>query len=113
QDTAEPVLALIQRIAESRACLVTTHNQRHARTLASCALLLAGGRILVDAGAADFFANRDDHPVLAQFLRTGSCSVPGLDAQPEHLADNVAAPAPSTDTAAIVTEPAPAAPSPV
>lgn len=114
QDTAEPVLALIQRIAESRACLVTTHNQRHARTLASRALLLAGGRILVDAGAADFFANRDDHPVLAQFLRTGSCSVPGLDAQPEHLADNVAAPAPSTDTAAIVPpDPAPTAPPPV
>lgn len=114
---AERVLAVIERIARTHACLVSTHNQRHARRLAERVLLLAGGRIQVDASADDFFANRAGHPVLAQFLRTGSCSVPGLDARPEHLdaafagsADDACAASPEAPVADAVGEADTAAP---
>lgn len=91
---ADRVLALIEHLGQEHACLVTLHNQRQARRIAQWAALLAGGRIQVAAGAGDFFGNASGHPVLAQFLRTGSCSVPAPDAQPEQLAADVAPPPP-------------------
>ena len=51
-----------------------------AAIIAGGVVLLAGGRVQVDADNAAFFANSAGHPVLAQFLRTGSCHVPGPDA---------------------------------
>jgi atypical dual specificity phosphatase len=103
---AEAVLGLIERLGKTHACVVTLHHQGQARRIASRAVLLAGGYVQVDAPADAFFANDMQHPVLAQFLRTGSCHVPAPDARAEELADHVAAPAP------IVTAPVPA-PSPV
>lgn len=91
QRDAECVLSLIERLGRECACLVTTHNQLHARQIAHRAILLAGGRIQANAPASDFFSNPDRHPVLGQFLRTGSCSVPGLDAEPETLDNAVVA----------------------
>ncbi len=93
-DEAEAVLALIQRLAAHHACLVSLHHQGQARRIASRVVLLAGGHIQVDATADAFFANEDQHPVLAQFLRTGSCHVPAPDAHAEELADDVAVPVP-------------------
>lgn len=114
---SDRILRLIEQLSADRACLVTTHNQRHARRLAQRAILLAGGRIQVDADAEPFFANAGDHPVLGQFLRTGSCSVPGLDATPEQLTDDATqAPSPALATgheAAMPAAVAPAAPSAV
>ncbi|WP_049622285.1 ATP-binding cassette domain-containing protein [Frateuria defendens] len=93
-DDAAKILRLIRRLAGDHGCLVVLHHQRQARELADRAILMAGGRIQVDAGAADFFANRDGHPVLAQFLRTGSCHVPAPDATQDELAEDVPPPAP-------------------
>jgi atypical dual specificity phosphatase len=91
-DDADAVLSLIQRLALTHTCLVSLHHQGQARRIASRVLLLAGGQVQVDAAADDFFANRAQHPVLAQFLRTGSCHVPAPDARAEDLAENVAVP---------------------
>ncbi len=91
-DDAEQVLQLIQRLAQDHACLVILHHQGQARRIAKRVLLLAGGQVQVDAAVEDFFANRDQHPVLAQFLRTGSCHVPAPDARAEELAEGVLAP---------------------
>ncbi|WP_158499984.1 ATP-binding cassette domain-containing protein [Stenotrophomonas pictorum] len=91
----EAVLALIQRLATTHTCLITLHHQAQARRIAARAILLAGGQVQVDAPAAAFFANDMRHPVLAQFLRTGSCHVPAPDARAEELADDVAAPVPA------------------
>ncbi|WP_083490655.1 ATP-binding cassette domain-containing protein [Stenotrophomonas humi] len=95
-DDAEAVLALIERLATTHACLVTLHHQGQARRIASRVILLAGGYVQVDAPADAFFANRMQHPVLAQFLRTGSCHVPAPDARAEELSDNITVPAPIT-----------------
>jgi len=114
---AEPVLALIQRLAEQHSCLVTLHHQGQARRIASHIVLLAGGQVQVDASTDDFFANPSQHPVLAQFLRTGSCHVPAPDARAEELADGVTAPvvpAPVAEPASSAEPPSQrAAPSPV
>ena len=82
---ATGVLELIRHLADDRCCVLTLHHQAQARSIADRVVLLAGGRIQVDASAAAFFSNSADHPVLAQFLRTGSCHVPSPDALPEDL----------------------------
>lgn len=106
---AEAILALIQRLAASHCCLVSLHHQGQARRIASRVILLAGGQVQVDTTAEDFFSNRMQHPVLAQFLRTGSCHVPAPDARPEELASNVAAPVlPARPQPAIADTPRPA-----
>lgn len=91
---AEAVLTLIEHLSATHCCLVSLHHQGQARRIASRVILLAGGQVQVDAPVEAFFANRGQHAVLAQFLRTGSCHVPAPDARPEELADGVAAPAP-------------------
>ena len=91
---AEAVLKLIERLAAEHTCLVSLHHQGQARRLASRVILLAGGRVQVDAPVDAFFANSMQHPVLAQFLRTGSCHVPAPDARAEELAEGVVVPAP-------------------
>lgn len=87
---SERVLQLIRLLAASHTCLVVLHNQQQARQIADHLVLLAGGRIQVATDNASFFANPDNHPVLAQFLRTGSCHVPAPDSRPEELEDGIA-----------------------
>lgn len=99
---AQRVLRLIEQLGRKHACLVTSHNQLHARQIANWAVLLAGGRVQVATTAAKFFANTDGHPVLAQFLRTGSCSVPAPDAKPEELANDAQTPPPLPSAAMAV-----------
>lgn len=77
---AQRVLDLLDRIARSRAVLVVTHNQRHARRLGGPIYLLAGGRIVAHGQLPEFF----DQPateLVEGFTRTGSCCVaPPADA---------------------------------
>ncbi|MCL7713296.1 ATP-binding cassette domain-containing protein [Stenotrophomonas mori] len=95
---AERLLQLVRQLAAERCCVLVLHHQAQARAIADRVVLLAGGRIQVDAGNRAFFDNPEAHPVLAQFLRTGSCHLPALDALPEELdletLDAMAAPAP-------------------
>lgn len=101
EDEVEAVLALIQQLAATHTCLVSLHHQGQARRIAHRVVLLAGGQVQVDADSDAFFANDAQHPVLAQFLRTGSCHVPAPDARAEDLADDVPLP--------LIASPAPAA----
>lgn len=78
---------LIDYIAEEgtkRAVLVVLHNQAHARRLEGNVVLLAGGIVQASGMTGSFF----DEPateVAKSFVRTGSCSVPAPDAEPEEL----------------------------
>lgn len=102
EDDARRVLRLIQLLGQRHTCLMTTHNQRHAREIADWAVLMAGGRIQVATTATAFFANTPRHPVLAQFLRTGSCAVPAPDAKQHELADGTCLPPPLPQVAMAV-----------
>lgn len=87
------LLELLRAVAGASTLLVVLHNQRHAAQLADQMLLLAGGRIQ-EARAMDDFLTAPQSEAGAQFVRTGSCSVPSLDADPESLAEGVAPPPP-------------------
>lgn len=108
---AGKVLDLVRRLARHCCCVLVLHHQGQARAIADRLLLLAGGRIQVDADNAAFFDNAGNHPVLAQFLRTGSCHVPAPDAMAadldEALRDTIPAP-PAPAEKPLAQRPAPA-----
>jgi len=87
------MLDVIRRIGRGRCCFVVLHNQAHARAVADRVVLIAGGHVQADAPVDAFFLNREHHPVLGQFLRTGSCYVPSPDAMARDLDPDVVAPA--------------------
>ena len=96
---AHVLLDLLRQLSQQMAILLVTHNQQHARTVASQILLLAGGRILESAPTAQFFQSPQTRAA-KQFLLSGSCAVasPGID--PADLADDVD-PAPALPAAAL------------
>ena len=104
------VLALIQALGATHTCLVVLHNQQQARGIADRLVLLAGGRVQVSAERDAFFANPDNHPVLAQFLRTGSCHVPAPDSRPEELEPAIVSAIGTPSTPGTATVPAAQAP---
>lgn len=90
---AIPLLGLMKRIAEERAVLWVTHNQKYARDVSACAALLAGGRIWESAETGRFFSNpRTD--VGRTFVNTGRCAVPSPMACPEEIDSAVPPPPP-------------------
>lgn len=86
EDAAAPILDAIARLGRERRVLFVTHNQRHARQLASDVILLASGQ-LVEAGPADLFFASPTTPQGQQFVRTGGCTLPGLDTAADDLAE--------------------------
>jgi len=82
------LLELIREVARTSTLLVVLHNQRHAARLADHMLLLAGGRIQ-EARRMENFLSDPHSDAGKQFVRSGSCSVPSLDAAPETLAKGV------------------------
>jgi atypical dual specificity phosphatase len=97
-----PLLSLIGTLRHYTTLLVALHNQEHARLLAQNILLLAGGRIQADLPANQFLDN-PVHPLVAHFVKTGSCALPAPDAQPEDLAEDVSPPPPLSLIAQIAT----------
>lgn len=69
-----PLLGLLRRLAQERAVLLVTHNQRHARNAAQHLLLLAGGCIHESSSIEEFFA-APQSIAGQQFLHSGSCAV--------------------------------------
>lgn len=70
---------------------VALHNQMQARKLADEIILIGGGRVLAQQSGTEFF----QHPaneLVAQFISTGSLSLPEPGALPDNLADGVTAP---------------------
>ncbi|MFK7990199.1 MAG: ATP-binding cassette domain-containing protein [Sandaracinaceae bacterium] len=80
------LLAMVERIAQSRAVLAVTHHQGHARRLGGDAVLLAGGRLWARQSTEHFFGEPINE-LVENFVRTGGCPVPSLAAQPEHLSE--------------------------
>ena len=104
---SKPVLQLIQLLAATHTCIVVLHNQQQARQIADQLILLAGGRVQVATDTDAFFDNAQAHPVLSQFLRTGSCHVPAPDARPEELEADVLTNVVSASAATVVAAPPP------
>lgn len=78
------VLELIRLQTEKRAVLVTLHNQAHATYLGGKTVLTAGGYIQ-EAGESQEFFQAPQTDVGVRFAKTGSCSLPSPDAEPEML----------------------------
>ena len=68
------LLELLKRVAQDRAVLLITHNQRHARRVADHVVLLAGGTVQEMSRAESFFS-APYSPAGQQFVRSGSCAV--------------------------------------
>ncbi len=83
-EEAERLLKYIDEESRRRAVLVVLHNQAHARRLQGEVALLAGG-IVQASGSIDTFFGEPVNEVARSFVRTGSCSVPAPDADPESL----------------------------
>ncbi|PWB83609.1 MAG: ABC transporter [Methylocystaceae bacterium] len=90
-DDAFRLLGLLETIARSASVLVVLHNQKQARRISENIILLAGGRVQAQAHTQRFFEGSLNAAV-AQFVTTGSCSLPAPDARLEFLAENAAAP---------------------
>ncbi len=83
----QEVTRLLQYITEEssrRAILIVLHNQAQARRLQGNTVLLAGGVIQAAASTERFFSEPENE-VAKTFIRTGSCSLPAPDADPETL----------------------------
>ena len=87
------LIELLRQLARKMSVLVVMHNQKQVRQLADRVILLAGGRIQEERAVEDFF-NTPFTEAGAQFIRSGSCSTPSLQADPKTLAEGVPAPAP-------------------
>ncbi|MGZ8256199.1 MAG: phosphatase domain-containing putative toxin, partial [Gallionella sp.] len=72
---------------------VALHNQIQAKRLADSIVLIGGGHLLAHQSCGDFFA-RPANDLVAQFIRTGSLSLPSPDVQAAHLADGSTTPQP-------------------
>ena len=94
----EWLLAFLRRIAKEHAVLVVLHNQGHARTLGGDAVLLAGG-VVQDRKAIPTFFDAPTTAIAREFARSGTCTVPSPDADPETLDENVPPPVPVPEEA--------------
>lgn len=92
-EEAERILNYIADESVNRSMLVVLHNQLHARKLQGYTVLLAGGVVQAAAHTERFFSDPDNE-VARNFIRTGSCSVPAPDADPEMLDPQVVPPPP-------------------
>jgi atypical dual specificity phosphatase len=90
------VLRMLERYSEGAAVLFVTHHLAQARSVSGQVTLLAGGRIIETAPTARFF-DAPGSATTATYVRTGSCSVPSLEAITEVGEDPAAPTAPSDD----------------
>jgi ABC-type transport system involved in resistance to organic solvents, ATPase component len=95
---AHGLFDLIRRLRADATVMVVLHNLRHARSLATHMMLLAGGRIQASCSVDEFF-DRPPNAVVRQFVTTGSCHLPAPDADPSTLADDATPPPPLPEAA--------------
>lgn len=79
------MLDWLKQESEKRAIVMVTHNSEQARSFADWVVLLGGGEI-VEQGPADTFFKAPRSPITKHFIKTGSLSLPRLDAHPRQLA---------------------------
>jgi atypical dual specificity phosphatase len=95
------LFVFLKKVAENCKILISLHNQTQARRIADKIVLIGGGRVLAHQDSVTFFT----HPAnewVAQFVRTGSLSLPSLNAKPHHLEDSATPPPPLSSAARAV-----------
>lgn len=97
-EEAQRLLEYIAEESARRAMLVVLHNQAHARRLQGNVVLLAGG-VVQATGFSESFFQAPENEVVECFVRTGSCSVPAPDADPDTLDPQSPPPAPMPQAA--------------
>lgn len=97
--------AMVQWLRELGArckLLVSLHNQRQARALATTVILLGGGRVLAQQPVEAFFT-QPANDLVRQFVQTGSLSLPSPDAHPGDLETGTPLPPPLPPEAVLST----------
>jgi ABC-type multidrug transport system ATPase subunit len=79
------MLNWLKEESRRRAIIMVTHNSEQARYFADWVVLLGGGKVVEQGPTAAFFDN-PQNPVTKHFIKTGSLSIPRLDAHPRQLA---------------------------
>lgn len=92
-EEADKLLDYIREQSGRRAMLVVLHNLAQARRLGGQTALLAGG-VVQESADCEVFFSRQESEAAKCFVRTGSCSVPAPDADPESLDPAVPPPPP-------------------
>jgi atypical dual specificity phosphatase len=83
-----PLLRFLREQGKQRAVIAVTHNQRDAIELGGRTALLAGGAVQSCAPAQRFF-EAPASAAAADFVRTGSCSLPSPGARPEDVDESM------------------------
>ena len=83
-----PLLRFLRAQGKQRAVIAVSHNQQDALELGGRTALLAGGAIQSCAPAQQFF-EQPASAVVADFVRTGSCSLPSPGAKPEEVDESM------------------------
>ncbi len=96
---ANLLLELIKNISKERVCITILHHQKQTQEIADKVMLLAGGRIQAFESKDDFFKNKNQNEVVAQFLRSGSCFIPAPDADIDALDESAVKPPPLPEAA--------------
>lgn len=81
---AQKLLAWLKMLGTKHKLCVVLHNQQQARYLADSIVLFGGGRLLAHQSCADFFTKPANEWV-QQFIKTGSLSLPSLNAKPDEI----------------------------
>lgn len=79
------MLNWLKEESRRRAIIMVTHNSEQARYFADWVVLLGGGKVVEQGPTGTFFDN-PKNPVTKHFIKTGSLSLPRLDAHPRQLA---------------------------
>lgn len=93
ESEAHVMVQWLRALGSQYKLLVSLHNQRQARALATEVVLLGGGRVLAQQPVEAFFT----HPandLVRQFVQTGSLSLPFPDAPPGDLESGTPLPPP-------------------
>jgi atypical dual specificity phosphatase len=83
-----PLLHFMREQGKQRGVIVVSHNQQDALELGGRTALLAGGAIQSCAPVEQFF-EQPSSPVVADFVRTGSCVMPSPGATPEEVDESM------------------------
>lgn len=105
---AQAMVQWLRELGTRCKLLVSLHNQRQARALASSVVLLGGGRVLAQQPVEAFFT-RPANEWVRQFVQTGSLSLPSPDAKPDDLETGTPLPPPLPPEAVRATASAPTA----
>lgn len=83
-EDAADMVRILRTAAERRAVVCVTHNQRNAKALGGCVVLLAGGRVRATQDTEEFFT-KPANELAKHFVRTGGLDLPSPNARPEEL----------------------------